>query len=208
MGIWVCARTPIGATPTLAQTVSIPLASSDAISVAIRFDDRSSAIVTANACGREIDYAQHRREQRDGNFDNQGEGLLDLVIAKSEWLIRHAIDHAACKTEISVPWRPTPELPTPNDFVRASLESPTNCAGFEAAPFDGNLRIAFTVDQACLKRLINEAVRAMKKNGHLGTTSPVPIPCLWGSTNGEWDSNAQGTRSDHVYDRGGRHQSQ
>ena len=104
---------------TFAQPASsqltFPLAASDAAGARQQFNQRAETIIRTNACGREHDYARIRQEQKDGEYDHQGEDLLAILIAKGQWLLKRQ-DPCVAKVDIERPRKPD------GTFEHATLE--------------------------------------------------------------------------------------
>lgn len=67
----------------LANSKPYPQASLTAVDAAAGFGARAKAVITHNACEREADYTRLRGELASGIFDNQGEDLTTILIAKA-----------------------------------------------------------------------------------------------------------------------------
>src|SRR4051794_14363470 len=66
--------------------VIFPLASADSRTAIERMPARADAVIRSQACGQEPKFVATRAELKDGNYDNQGEGFTNILIAKIHWL--------------------------------------------------------------------------------------------------------------------------
>jgi hypothetical protein len=171
----------LGVPVARAQNIVFPPAPPDSATAAGKFDDRARAIVAFNACGRELDYSGLRKELQDGNYDNQGEGFTGILIAKIAWLTDSRFSHLPCVHKMVIPRPKQPdgnwEYASVQDFMKDKLgawgdpSTPTRCSAPTSLvnARDDQLSISFRVDRACLRKQINEGIRAMEKTSQMGT---------------------------------------
>jgi hypothetical protein len=186
-----------------ADQIHFPPAPADLGSAAASFDERATIVTRYNACGRELDYSTHRREQLDENYENQGEGLTSILIAKTAWLTDPRFAELPCEYQLKVPRPKNPDgsfvHPTAEAFMVTTLGSwndintPTRCSfpTSQVNVSEEQLSVKFHVEPACLRQQVNEAIRAMVKDRQMGTDS---LPCFTGfntGNKGDFDVNVR-----------------
>ena len=69
-----------------------------------QFPLRAKVVIDTNACGREDDYLRIRAEMAQGNFDNEGENLIHILVAKIAYIRAHSnptLFQPPCMAQIS-----------------------------------------------------------------------------------------------------------
>jgi hypothetical protein len=181
-----------------AQDFHFPPTETDSLLVQAGFSARARSVIKFNACGRELDYAQYRSEQQANRYDNEGEGLGSILIAKIAWLADPDTRETACRLERKIERRIS-EQENPESFlegVRAWQDParPTPCArGVVQTSHDRDrIDAVFTVDPGCMRRQVNEGILAMRKTTDMGSSK---LRCLesfeFGPSRGEFDVNVR-----------------
>lgn len=168
----------------MSKPILFPAPATTAAGADAAFGSRASAIIEANACGREIEYERTRTKMADGDFSDQGENLTSILVGKIAWIRAHGAGDD-CTASVLSPrvrkdertWR-DPDLTSfavADQAARAA--APTSCAReTKVAPIhdaDHEERDAVLVDVAvapdCMRKQVNEAIRAMRKRSQMGT---------------------------------------
>jgi hypothetical protein len=185
-----------------ADKIRFPQAPVDAASAEASFDERAKIVTRYNACGRELDYSNYRREQLDENYEHQGEELTSILIAKIAWLTDPRFPDT-CEHQLKVirPKNPDGSFvhPTAEDFMTKTLGSwidvntPTRCSfpTSQVTVSDEDLRVQFHVGPGCLRQQVNEAIRAMVKDRRMGTDGLPCVSSLSTGSKGDWDVNVR-----------------
>ena len=173
-------------TNTLAQNLGFPEPVPDTPTRAEeQFPNRAKVVIETNACGREDDYLRIRAEMAQGNFDNEGEDLLHILVAKVAYIRAHSnptLFQPPCTAQIS-------RLPA--DFAARdhnlavikeqvpTTEEPCARESPSAPPPNADpntpISVKVTVDTQCMARQVNAAVKTMKKTKKLGSSG---VPCI------------------------------
>jgi hypothetical protein len=126
------------------------------------FKKRAALVITMSACGRELDYVKYRAQV--AGFDNEGD-FAELLTAKIGWLNDPQLGQQACEA-------PAPfTISDPGPDISLWNTRPTNCQDLlTAAHNNGTVSILVKVTPDCMRRQVNEAIRAMQKRGQMGTT--------------------------------------
>jgi hypothetical protein len=160
-----------------------PTASTGSADARDGFDDRAFAVIAFNACGREADYAQFLGELKAGNFDNQGEPLTEILIAKAVYPIDPAKQCFGFVAQDQLP-----SIADCDEVIKDQAGRP-KIVNDEA----GQSFVQILVPRACRARQINEAVLAMRKNGALGSSGLRCVTSLrFGKGHGEFDVVVRG----------------
>jgi hypothetical protein len=187
-----------------AQTMAFPFPPSPTTvsDAQLQFDTRATAVIESNACGREDDYLQYRNEMNSGNFENEGENLAHILLAKIAFIRVHALHKGPFKPLPSADFctgqmfRPHP----PNNSDGLSLaqfaaadakniaQSSIGCIQiqsvvqqFEQGLANGvitvpeGLNVHLIISMQCMSTEVNEAILAMRKTTNMGTSG---LPCL------------------------------
>jgi hypothetical protein len=182
-----------------------PLASDDSRATQDSFDARSMLVIRTNACGQEPTYAWIRAQLAHANYDNEGERLTQLLIAKIQWLLTQT---GPCEDEFTIQ-QPEEANPVGDEDVRLqnyvrrifgddSWRDPNLTCSAATSPLTASIvtdengmrnyqiKVHFHVERDCLKQQINSSIQAMRKHGKMGT--PLPF-CLMTpiSQPGEYD---------------------
>lgn len=180
------------------QSVTYP-AAKDLANPEQDFANRAAAVLSYNACGRELDYAVIRAEMAIANnpdYSHEGAELTSTLIAKIAWFDDPRTAGTPCSAKLTFHLRGGPG---DADVIRGFfnhinlIDMPgcdqfnipeTNADGSVADPFV----VTVTVTPPCMQIQVNKSVRAMHKTGQLGTTGPCfdPLPA---TVTGEWDQN-------------------
>ena len=175
------------------------------------FKERAALLIRMNACGRELDYVQRRDEIRKKNFDKEAQELTELLSAKIAWLNDPVLGKQTCEEKIIIPRpRKNPPPVSGNVFVDATASEfsnntlnfwndpsrPTNCQVMPKPIVltENDLTITFQVTPDCMRRQVNEAIRAMGRDRQMGTDG---LPCFFGPTaisrgfKGDFDINVR-----------------
>jgi hypothetical protein len=177
----------------------------------LALNDRATIVTRYNACGRELDYANYRHQQVVEDYDKQGEDLSSILIAKIAWLTDDRFSHLPCVYAMRVARPKNPDgtwvHATQQDFMVATLgwwidtTTPSQCSlqtslislssEDPTTHTPEELRVKFQVEPACLRQQVNEAIRAMVKDGQMGTTD---LPCATSispQNKGDFDVNVR-----------------
>jgi hypothetical protein len=183
------------ATPTRATghlPVLFPLASMDARVAAERATSRADAIIRSQACGQEPKFIKIRAELKDEEYEHQGEGFTNILIAKIQWLRTQA---GPCEAKF-VARAPEEENPVGSEqarleaFMRSYFDNDrwrdpsVNCSAQTSQLSTSivtqdkkrfyQLTATFRAERDCLRQQVNEAIRLMKQDRRMGTeASPV-----------------------------------
>jgi hypothetical protein len=193
---------------SLAQTVQFPLAASDARTAAARFDQRSAMVIWSSACASEVELAHRRSEMAQGNFENQGEGLGHILIAKLAWLNRTAATRQPCVAPLVIEEvKKDDDKETLQGFQNRwigmlgcaiSANPPVNATSkVEPGRRIFKIEVTANVTHNCMKSQINSGILAMRKTARMGTSTDDTkfIPCLgagsFSSPGGEFDTNVR-----------------
>lgn len=195
------------AEPATFPLVRFPLAQNTAVDADRFLDERRLTVIRANACGRELEYTKQRVLLAKEEYD--GEGLLALLMAKIAWIKREGTNACVDVQEYTFPEGTTAAalkgygdalLSNWNSFWRnpgnPADPKPAYCGLMERQdlPEARKLVLRFTAGRECFILQINHAIQLMKQRGRMGTSSPVPLPCLEtlfqapGGPEGEYDS--------------------
>lgn len=158
-------------------TVDFPASADTSDEAVAGFADRANAIIKYVACGREVEYYQNRREMRDDDDDQAGEGLLQILIAKTAWLKDHEEKGESCSFELVLK-SDDPNVAKILDVI-FDKSLPTRCSVPTYFDITGEAHFVSDVTPACMRAQINEGIRAMEKNSIAGSSG---IPCLGGSS--------------------------
>lgn len=133
---------------------------STAAEAAATFDQRRLAVLSFNACGREVHFDAFMQKLRSGDLGSQGEDTSDLVLAKI------ALGNTGCTfTEI-----------VPNGDPMPLLTQAPACADRQQAVGPDKLTRRTTILQpSCLHQQINQAIQAYRKHDKPGSSD---LPCL------------------------------
>ena len=150
-----------------------------------QFPLRAKVVIDTNACGREDDYLRIRAEMAQGNFDNEGENLIHILVAKIAYIRAHSnptLFQPPCMAQISR---------LPEDFaardhnvavikeLEPSTEEPCARENPSVFPQDADptkpITVQVSVDTQCMARQVNAAVKAMKRTTKLGSSG---VPCI------------------------------
>jgi hypothetical protein len=160
---------------------------------------RAKDIVAYNACGREVDYANRRAQMAKGDYGDSGENTTGLLIAKINWLQTQS-GNCEHKLKVLRPKNPdgTPLQATLQDFSAVTLQSwaipetPSSCKSDSLInETEDEIDVDFIVTPTCMRKQVNEAIIAMKKDRQMGTD---PIPCVADfdfSPKGDFDVNVR-----------------
>ena len=173
-------------TNSLAQNLGFPEPAPDTPTLADKqFPDRAKVVIEINACGREDEYLRIRAEMAQGNFADEGENLIHILVAKLGYIRAHSnptVSQPPCTAQIS-------RLPA--DFAARdqnvavikerlpSTEEP--CAREDPSTPPPNadpktpISVKVTVDTQCMAHQVNAAVKAMKRTSKLGSSG---VPCI------------------------------
>jgi hypothetical protein len=166
------------------RSVLFPKAPRNALNASATFKDRADAIVTVNACGRELDYLNIRAAMVGGDLGRQGEDMISILIAKTEWLRSGRRFADPCESTI--------QFPVADEASWSKTKSPTHCAVEKGRVVEGaNVTVSLSVDSVCMRRQVNDAIRAMLKDERMGSSGVPCIESLHFSSNGEWDTNVR-----------------
>lgn len=189
--------------PVRADPIRFPPAPTDAAGAAAGFAERAEIVIRANACGRELEYATYRRQQLDENYEKQGEDLSSILIGKIAWLAGSRFAGTPCEYALTVARPRNPDgsfvHPTAEAFATATLgawldpATPTGCSLPTSLVNVGEQELAarFRVEPDCLRRQVNEAVRAMVKDAQMGTDGLPCASALNTGNRGDWDVNVR-----------------
>jgi hypothetical protein len=193
------ALTLLCAPASLSFAQSLPFPTPEPATAALakaQFDTRATAVITANACGREDDYLRIRNEMRDGNFKSQGEDLTHMLVAKMAYILAHsnaAVFQAPCTTQIfrlrrdfEEHERLVPLFPAAC-AVEQKIDLASHTNPLEIIPVDVRVFVE------CMSLQVNDAIKAMKKDKQMGSSG---LPCITQlefviEDNGEWDVNVR-----------------
>ena len=176
------------------QSVTYP-AAKDLVNPEQDFVNRAVAVLSYNACGRELDYAGIRAEMAIPNnpdYSHEGAELTSTLIAKIAWFNDPRTAGTPCTANLKFHL-----LGGRGDAtaIRGFFNNYINLIdlpGCDQFNFDGSVPDPFvvtvTVTPACMQIQVNKSVRAMHKTGQLGSTAPCfdPLPA---TVTGEWDQN-------------------
>jgi Tachylectin len=178
-----------------ANAVELPLSKSTARESAEAFQARADVIVRGNACDSELHYYKIRAELADGEYENQGEALTGILIAKAYWVARRGSESCASQMDratydsLQAIWHDHPSF---DDELPPFAVVNSKCTQFASdSPTSPTVRVTITPE--CLKKQINGSVRKMKKVSRLGTNTKFSCT-LWfprPGTSGEWDVNVR-----------------
>jgi hypothetical protein len=136
-----------------------------------------------NACGRELEYLNIRAAMANGDFKSQGEALASILIAKIEWLRSGRRFPDSCESTIQFP---------KSEKTWSNTPTPTQCALEKHREEEGdNIIVSVNVGSECMHRQVNDAIRAMRKDKHLGSTGIPCVDTLRFESEGEWDVNTR-----------------
>lgn len=186
-----------------AQDVPFPQPPADANAAVATLPDRTAAIITVNACGREPDLYRFRAEMAAGKFESQGEDLGPILIAKTAWLTQPRFSAQDCKFERLIERPKKPD----GSFVHATLEDFQNehLSGWDRAPAavscsqeqtrisisETEIRISAVVTPSCMRQQINDSILAMRKTSGMGTDELTCVASFSFGRPGDWDATVK-----------------
>jgi len=148
------------------------------------FKDRAALVIRWNACGREWGYVSQRANFTNKNFDSEGD-IIQFLTPKIAWLNDPVLGQQAC------------EAPAPFTISESDIDlwntRPTNCQDLLSAAHNkgadnkGTVSILVKVTPDCMRRQVNEGIRAMEKHAQMGTDKLFCLLSTKGVRKGDFD---------------------
>lgn len=180
----------LAAGPAYTAQLSLPAPSTDPLQAAQAFDARSRAIVVYAACSLEAEFLKIRAEIARDNYEHQGEDLTSILLAK---LAFARAREAECRVTVprgGVP--PFVEGDGATDAQRAAYYA-ARIPGFPACArsIGGTAQLSYTLTAQCIVQQVNETIRAMRKEGLMGTAGTYCVIPPRIATTGDFDVNVR-----------------
>jgi hypothetical protein len=210
----------VGSSPALAQQHSLKLPALTAPTAdasAGQLNGRAEAVVRLYACGVEPKYADVRRRLMAEDFEAQGEGINEILLAKMAWLTDPRFSGGPCEANIRYDAAPGAYAGDTSEeriekFQDAMLGAWRKTGALGTCSYatsqinatETRITVKVTATPACLRSQINEALQAMYKASQMGTPLPVCLDGNWPFHEGEYDATVRDLIALLYMGKGGR----